>query len=141
MEKRSSLFSRCQLVVMFVFLTTARWTYGELRQPKNIGQAEELRLSPFRLSSSPSSRWAGRQQQPVRTVGVVEPGRLLNIFLGAVLVVGFAVLNSFLFMAIGISGNLPPRFVRDNPIRAARSTDNAILPELARRIYNAIDES
>ncbi len=39
---------------------------------------------------------------------VVEPGRLLNIFLGSVVVMGFMVLNSFLLIAIGLAGSLPP---------------------------------
>lgn len=38
---------------------------------------------------------------------VVEPGRLLNIFLGSVVVMSFMVLNSILLIAIGLAGTLP----------------------------------
>lgn len=110
----------CRLVVL-VLLTTAGVSL------KNVGQAEVSRLSPLLMTSS-------SRQEPMRLVGVVEPGRLLNIFLGIVLVIGIAVLNSYIFMALGVTGSLPPRFVR--PTRSRPNLQD--VPEWAGRVFDSI---
>lgn len=125
----------CRLTVtLIVLVTTTEVVYStpELLR-KNVGQAEETRLSLVQQLTS-SSR---QLQQPTRLVGVVEPGRLLNIFLGVVLLVGLAVLNSIIFMAIGVTGNLPPRFVRPTRRRPPFEGE-AIIPEFAGRVFDAI---
>ena len=137
-----------QLVVTLVLLTVLT---APIALEENIGQAEVGRLSP-RLTSqnSFSSRQVSRltSAQPIRLVGVVEPGRLLNIFLGVVLVVGLAVFNSFLFIALGVTGSLPQRFVRPNRNRATpqanlTSSDDidGAMPPWVGRVFNALDQN
>lgn len=124
---RFSRFMSCRLVVV-VLLSAAGVVYSQMYR-KDVGQAEVIRLSPALTSSS-------RQQEPVRLVGVVEPGRILNIFLGVVLVVGIAVLNSIIFMALGVTGSLPPRFERTTRNRPTTTSD--VPSEWAARVFDAI---
>ena len=100
-----------------------------------ISQPEVTRLSPAR----PPLLWSrSRQQEPTRLVGVVEPGRLLNIFLGIILIMGFAVLNSFLYIAIGITGTLPPRFARPKRGRPPRDVNAVSVPQFSQHIFHAL---
>lgn len=137
MTRSSHLLQSNRLSLAMLLLTVVGVVHGirDLTQDVIISQPEPSRLSPVRLTSLWSSR-----QQPPRLVGVVEPGRLLNIFLGIILVMGFAVLNSYLFIALGISGALPPRFAarpRGRPPRGG----NVGMPQFSQQVFNALDEN
>jgi hypothetical protein len=106
----------------------------ELIENAIAGQPEVTKLSPAQFSTS---LWSSRQQQTTRLVGVVEPGRLLNIFLGIILIMGFAVMNSFLYIAIGITGVLPPRFARPKRGRPPRDI-SAGVPQFSEHIFHAL---
>lgn len=134
---RSSHLLPNQLCLKMVLLTVVGAIHGtrDLTDNVIIHQPEVSGLSPVRLTSLWSSR-----QQPPRLVGVVEPGRLLNIFLGIILVMGFAVLNSYLFIALGINGALPPRFAgrpRGRPPRRG----NVRMPPFSQQVFNALEEN
>lgn len=67
----------------------------------NVGQAEaDTDVVTTVAASGP--------QADERLVGVVEPGRLLNIFLGGAVVLGFLVLNSMAIIALGLTGTVSP---------------------------------
>jgi hypothetical protein len=108
----------------------------ELAENVIFSQPEVPRLSPVQFGTS---LWSSRQQ-PTRLVGVVEPGRLLNIFLGIILIMGFAVLNSFLYIAIGITGSLPPRFTRPKRGRPPRDV-NAGVPQFSEHVFHALHKN
>ncbi len=122
----------CLVLVLFTAGGVAS-SKRELVENAISSQPEVPRLSPaVQFGTSP---WSSRQQ-PTRLVGVVEPGRLLNIFLGIILVMGFAALNSFLFIAIGITGSLPPRFARPKRGRPPRDVNG--VPQFSEHIFHAL---
>lgn len=131
---RSSRLVSSQLCLVLVLFTAVASSKGELVENVISSQPEVAgRLSP--AVQFGTSLWSSRQQ-PTRLVGVVEPGRLLNIFLGIILIMGFAVLNSFLYIAIGITGSLPPRFARPKRGRPPRDVND--VPQFSQHIFHAL---
>lgn len=142
MTRFSHLLFRLLVVTLFLLVDVGTYVGAHNLLKENIGQAEVARLSP-----GLKSLWStSRQLQPTRLVGVVEPGRLLNIFLGIMLVVGMAVLNSFIFIALGVTGSLPARFVIPSRNRSPQTSssdtvgdDTDPMPPWVGRVFNALD--
>lgn len=105
----SELSFRLLLVVGFVMVADAL-------KRSNVGQAEATRLSPDVDAVTTIATDGPETSDGV--VGVVEPGRLLNIFLGATIVIGFLVFNSLAIIALGLTGTISRR--RPNIRRSGR---------------------
>lgn len=107
----------------------------------NVGQAEALQISyPSSLHSndiqeiSMTASNAPKSREFLLSE-VVEPGRLLNIFLGAVLIVSFLVINSMIVISLGLAGSVPQTQVR-NP----EQTDDMLIAQSISTISPSLAE-